>query len=210
MVIFVAPYIIPVTMINKETHTMDKLIHDGKLTPKGQQELIQIIKKNIEIIEQNKSLKDKEEEQYFDSIKIIPRKKDYKLTSAVAFKSLYQFSFSGEGDSPLTWRRVYISFEQDDEHIKTFFSVEDFKALDLTLEAILLYKKGIVKADSDVFYYVASLKDNPKITIIFCVDQYNFKRLDHFPRNFYSIIVSKNNSGTYEYPNAQTLYLNKK
>jgi len=209
MVIFTAPYIMPVTMIHKEIHTMDKLIHNGALTEKGRQELIQVIEKSIEIIEQNKTLEDKEEKQYFDSIKIIPRKKDYKLTRAVAFNSLYQFSFSGNGDTPLMWNRVYVSFEQDYRGNKPSFSSKDFEKLDLKLKAILFYEMGKPN-DFESYEYVAFLKSDPKIEVSFRVYKDDFNRMDHLPRNFYSVKVSKNNSGTNEYPDAKILYLNKK
>jgi len=209
MVIFAAPYIMPVTITNKEIHAMDKLIHDGALTENGKQELIQIIKKSIEIIEQKKSLEDKEEKDYFDSIEIIPRKKDYKLTGAVALKSLYQFDFFGNGGNPLMWNRVNISFEQNDEYIKTSFSSKDFEKLDVKLKAILFYEMG--KPNSfESYQYVAFLKSDPKIEVSFRVYKDDFNRMDHLPRNFYSIKVSKNDSGTNEYPDAKILYLNKK
>lgn len=196
-------------MIHKEIYAMDKLIHNGALTEKGKHELIGMIKKSIEIIEQKKSLHEKEEKQYFDNIKIIPRKKDYKLTGAVALKSLYQFDFFGNGGSPLMWNDISISFKNGDEHIKTAFSSKDFEALDLKLEAILLYEKGRL-SDFTFYDYEASLKANPTIKIAFNVYKDNFNRMDHLPRNFYSVEIYQTNSTTYDDPDAKILYLNKK
>jgi len=219
MVIFVAPYIMPVTMTNKETHVMNKFIHDGALTEKGKLELIEMIKKSIEIIEQKKSLESVGESQYFDNFKIRACKDICKTTNAIASKNIYHFSFFGHRNIRVTWfssinlpftcSRIYISFDQNDEHIKPSFSIKDFGTLDLKLKAILFYEMGKPN-DFESYEYVASLKSNPKIEVSFLVYKDDFNRMDHLPQNFYSIKVFKNDSDTNEYPDAQILYLNKK